>query len=174
MYQWPKVTPVLTDVQTRAREEFMIRWHKVLPKKYGIIERFNHVGAFTEILKPGIRTLEIGAGFGQRISKSKTCHPADLRVANELRSEMAEEIKKRFPKVDVLIGDVQAGLPCESASFDRVLAVHVLEHLPKLPEALVEIRRVLKQDGFFPSRDSVPKAAWPTRSPGTSRRAAYL
>jgi SAM-dependent methyltransferase len=146
-YSWPKQLPVLSDEQKRAREDFMLHWHKVLPGKYGMIERFNHRGAFTEPIQPGTRTLEIGAGIGAHIEFEDLS--LQTYVANELREEMAAEIKKRFPQVEVLIGDVQAGLPCESASFDRVLAVHVLEHLPRLPDALAEIRRVLKSDGFF-------------------------
>src|ERR1043165_2091484 len=127
-YSWPKQLPVLSDEQKRAREDFMLHWHKVLPGKYGMIERFNHRGAFTEPIQPGTRTLEIGAGIGAHIEFEDLS--LQTYVANELREEMAAEIKKRFPQVEVLIGDVQAGLPCESASFDRVLAVHVLEHLP--------------------------------------------
>ena len=147
MFQWPKQTPVLTDAQKRAREDFMHHWHTVLPNKYGRIERFNHQGAFTEPIKPGTRTLEIGAGLGAHIAFEDLSQ--QTYVANELRAEMARDIKVRFPQVEVLVGDVQAGLPCDSASFDRALAVHVLEHLPNLPLALAEIRRVLKPDGFF-------------------------
>src|SRR6185437_8225251 len=33
--------------------------------------------------------------------------------------------------------------------FDRVLAIHVLEHLPKLPAAVDELHRVLKPGGVF-------------------------
>lgn len=147
IYQWPKLTPVLSDEQKRAREDFMLHWHTVLPKKYAMVERFNHRGAFTEPIKPGSRTLEIGAGLGAHIAFEDLSR--QTYVANELRAEMAREIRQRFPQVEVLVGDVQAGLPCDSASFDRALAVHVLEHLPKLPQALAEIRRVLKPDGFF-------------------------
>jgi SAM-dependent methyltransferase len=147
MYQWPKQVPTLTQEQLRAREDFMVQWHKVLPVKYGMIERFNHKGAFTEAIKPGTRTLEIGAGLGAHIEFEDLSR--QTYVANELRAEMAQEIKARFPQVEVLVGDVQAGLPCPPASFDRALAVHVLEHLPKLPDALAEIHRVLKPDGFF-------------------------
>lgn len=146
-YQWPKQLPVLSEEQKRAREDFMVHWLKVLPNRYGLIERFNHQGAFTEPVKPGARTLEIGAGLGAHLEFEDLSRQS--YVANELRPEMAAEIQKRFPQVAVLVGDVQTGLSCESASFDRALAVHVLEHLPRLPDAVAEIRRVLKPDGFF-------------------------
>ena len=37
----------------------------------------------------------------------------------------------------------------EAETFDRVLAVHVLEHLPNLPGCLNELNRVLKPGGIF-------------------------
>jgi SAM-dependent methyltransferase len=147
MYQWPKQLPVLSEEQKRAREDFMLHWHNVLPNRYGLIERFNHQGAFREPVKVGARTLEIGAGFGAHLEFEDLAKQS--YVANELRPEMAAEIRKRFPAVEVLTGDIQTGLPCAAASFDRVIAVHVLEHLPRLPDAVAEIRRLLKPDGLF-------------------------
>jgi ubiquinone/menaquinone biosynthesis C-methylase UbiE len=63
-------------------------------------------------------------------------------VALELRENMAEKIRARFPNVQTSVGDCQERLPFPDAHFDRVLAIHVLEHLPNLPAALREIRRV--------------------------------
>jgi SAM-dependent methyltransferase len=146
-FQWPKVRPTVTDEQRAAAEDFLVHWLEVLPQKYGMMERFNHCGAFTEPVPLGSRTLEIGAGLGAHTAfEDLSCQ---TYVANELRPEMASEIHRRFPNVEVLVGDVQAGLPCPDATFDRVLAVHVLEHLPLLPQAVAEIHRVLKPDGFF-------------------------
>jgi SAM-dependent methyltransferase len=146
LYQWPKECPVLTPEQAEARERFMVRWHEELPK-YGSIERFNHVGAFRQAVPPGCRTLEIGAGLGAHLEFENLA--AQTYTANELRPEMAQRIKDRFPQAQVLVGDVQKGLPVPAASFDRVLAVHVLEHLRDLPKALDEIDRVLAPGGFF-------------------------
>ena len=57
---------------------------------------------------------------------------------------MAARIRERHPGVEVLVGDCQQRLPFDDGSFDRVLAIHVLEHLPNLPAALAEIRRLLQ------------------------------
>jgi SAM-dependent methyltransferase len=147
LYQWPKACPPLTPEQAAAREGFMVKWHEVLPARYGFVERFNHVGAFRQKVPAGCRTLEIGAGLGAHLEFEDLSQQA--YTANELRPEMAQRIKERFPQAQVLVGDVQKGLPAASASFDRVLAVHVLEHLPDLPRALDEIDRVLAPGGFF-------------------------
>ena len=147
MFTWPKQIPELSQAQVHAREDFMVHWHQVLPKKYGMIEKFNHVGAFTHPIEPGTRTLEIGAGLGAHIEFEDLSKQE--YVANELRAEMGKVIQTRFPNVEVIIGDVQDGLSAATHSFDRVLAVHVLEHLPRLPQALREIKRVLKPGGYF-------------------------
>ena len=60
---------------------------------------------------------------------------------------MAAVIAERHPEVEVIVGDAQERMPFDDGSFDRVLAIHVLEHLPNLPAALAEIRRLLKPSG---------------------------
>ena len=46
-----------------------------------------------------------------------------------------------------MVGDVQKSLSFPAHYFDRVIAIHVLEHLPNLPAALKEIHRVLNPSG---------------------------
>lgn len=143
---WPKELPPLTDDQLRIRSEFMARWLEVLPGRYGVIERFNH--GFP-LPPPGWhgRTLEIGAGLGAHL------HYEDLSTqeyfAVELRDELARDIEARFPGVSVAVADCQERLPYEDGSFDRVIAIHVLEHLTDLPAALDEVARVLSPTGTF-------------------------
>ena len=45
--------------------------------------------------------------------------------------------------------DVQRELPFPDGHFDRVLAVQVLEHMPDLPPALDEIKRVMNPGAQF-------------------------
>lgn len=45
----------------------------------------------------------------------------------------------------MIIGDAQ-NLPFKFNYFDRVLAIHILEHLPDLPSAIQEVNRVLKKN----------------------------
>ncbi len=143
---WPKTFPPLTAEQERIRDDFMRHWHEVLPRRYGAIERFNH-GFPATTAAAGIRTLEIGAGLGEHLHH-ETPEPGSY-VAMELREEMGAAIRREHPGVEVVIGDCQQRLPFADDEFDRVLAIHVLEHLTDLPPALDEVERVLRPDGHF-------------------------
>jgi len=138
---------VLTAEQDRIRDDFMAYWHEVLPNRYGVIERFNH-GWPAKTARRGERTLEIGAGLGEHLNTEPEFAREDY-VACELRPEMAAVIAERHPTVEVITADCQQRMPFEDGSFDRALAIHVLEHLPDLPAALAEIHRLLKPTGRF-------------------------
>jgi SAM-dependent methyltransferase len=141
---WPKELPELTAEQERIRDDFMRYWHEVLPGRYSVIERFNH-GYATRSRVAGTKTLEIGAGLGEHLAFERD--QDENYWAVELRGEMAEIIKRKYPRVHTVVGDCQQRLPLQDASFDRALAIHVLEHLPDLPSAVAELRRVLKPEG---------------------------
>jgi len=144
---WPKQTPTLTPDQERIREDFVDYWLSVLPRRYGLIEWINHRLAVPPLSPRGGRTLEVGAGRGAHLAFEDL---ADQDyTALELRPALAVELQSRFPAVRVPCGDVQQRIDAPDASFDRVLAIHVLEHLPDVPAALREIRRVLRPDGVF-------------------------
>lgn len=143
--KWPKRVPALTSEQQRIRDDFMRYWHEVLPRRYVALDHFNHRWPATTA-RCGERTLEIGAGLGDHLEAEPDFAKQDY-VAVELRSEMAASIRKRDARVEVLVADCQQRMPFDDDSFDRVLAIHVLEHLPDLPSALSEIERVLRPTG---------------------------
>jgi len=149
--KWPKVLPPLTPEQQRISNDFMKHWHEVLPRSFGIVERFNH-NFPVRYSKPAFKTtLEIGAGLGEHLNYEKLT-PVQLEnyYALELRENMAAEIRRSFPKVHAITGDCQARLPLADGFFDRVVAVHVLEHLPDLPAAIRESWRLVnKERGQF-------------------------
>jgi SAM-dependent methyltransferase len=65
--------------------------------------------------------LVIGAGSGMGVATAKAFAEAGASV---------------------VLADIQEGLSFPENYFDRVIAVHVLEHLPNLPAAIREIYRV--------------------------------
>ena len=120
-------------------------FHEQQPDDHSRIVRFNHEYA-ARSARPG-RTLDIGAGLGEHL------HYEDLSSqeyhAVELREDMAKAITRDFPSVVTVVADCQQRLPYDDATFDRALAIHVLEHLPNLPAALSEIRRLLRPGGVL-------------------------
>jgi SAM-dependent methyltransferase len=141
--KWPKVLAPLTEEQQRISDDFMKHWHEVLPKRYKFVDDFNHRYPVKHAPNDFVRTLEIGAGLGEHLDYERlSSEQAEQYVALELRPNMAQAIEQRFPNIQVVVGDCQERLPFPADSFDRVIAVHVLEHLPMLPAAISEAFRV--------------------------------
>jgi SAM-dependent methyltransferase len=146
-FVWPKSPPPLTEAQKKAREAYMLLWHQQLSSKYRMIEEFNHGYVAHLPRAQGSMTLEIGAGLGAHLKHEGDDHQ-NYHVL-EFREEFCREIRKRLPESRVQCGDIHDRQPWESATFDRIVAIHVLEHLVDLPKALREIGRLLKPDGVL-------------------------
>lgn len=150
--KWPKEFPTLTDEQVRISDDFMKYWHEVLAgnKQFSTIEKFNHMYPIKHSSSDFISTLEIGAGLGEHLVYERL---TDLQkksyVALELREIMAEKIRERFPDVQVCVSDCQDHLDYPEHHFDRIIAIHVLEHLTNLPGAIKELHRVCNKNGHL-------------------------
>jgi SAM-dependent methyltransferase len=150
--RWPKAFAPLTPEQEAIRDDFVKRALEVLPRRYGAIERFNHeysvrtwADRSSKRTERSTRTLEVGAGLGAHIAFE------DLRVqeyyALEMRENVLSVLKGLYPQVHAVSGSIEERTTFSSGFFDRIVVVHVLEHLCNLPKALDEIRRLLAPDG---------------------------
>ncbi len=147
MSKWPKVLPPLDAEHQRINDDFMRYWHEVFANKLGFADRWNHRYVVRHSPKEFTRTLEIGAGLGEHLAWEKLSPEQESEyVAIELRENMAKEMRARFPRINVILTDVQLGLDFPDNHFDRVVAVHVLEHLPNLPAAIREMYRISTPD----------------------------
>ncbi len=153
MQKWPKTFPPLTTEQVAISNDFMKHWHEVLASKsrYGLLEKFNHGYAVKHAPKQFTTTLEIGAGLGEHLNYEKlSTEQKKHYVALEMRENMAEQIRQKHPEIQAHVGDCQKALPYADGYFDRILAIHVLEHLPNLPESVKEMYRLCNKDaGVF-------------------------
>lgn len=141
--KWPKVLPPLTAEQERISNEFMRAWLEELPQRYSIVEKFNHGYPIAASDFPFVSTLEIGAGLGEHL-RYETLSPGQLRnyTAVDLRANIIEALRSAFPQIRALQADCQQPMEIAGGSIDRILAIHVLEHLPNLPAAIDELHRV--------------------------------
>lgn len=141
---WPKLLPPLTAEQQRIADDFMEHWHTVLPARYGIVERFNHgyIRAYPHVFD---YTLEIGAGRGAHRQYELPLLPGCRYLSTDIRPNML-----RHAKGETLVADGQQRMPYPDGTFDRIIAIHVLEHLPNLPACIAEMRRLIDaKNGVF-------------------------
>ena len=121
----------------------MHHWHEVLPRKYSVVDRFGHDYVARTAPPNFRRTLEIGIGIGEHLAYERL---SPEQMSNyyglDIRSNMVETLQRAYPAVHALVGDCQQRQPFPDGYFDRIIAVHVLEHLPNLPAALRELKRL--------------------------------
>lgn len=91
-------------------------------------------------IRPGDRVLEVGCGQGH-LTRAVAERGVDVTGvdANPRASEVAENGLVRHMRAEALEFD--------DATFDFILSVHAIEHIPELEKAIVEMVRVLKPVG---------------------------
>ena len=149
--KWPKKFAPLSPEKEKINHDFVLYWHEVLPKKYGIIDEFNHNYVVKAAPKNFLRTLEIGAGTGEHLKYEKLSQAQkDNYHAVDIRDNMVNEFNIHNPGIHAIVADCQKKMDFYDSYFDRILAIHVLEHLPDLPSAIREMHRLCDKDkGVF-------------------------
>lgn len=99
-----------------------------------------------------LRVLDCGVGTGGfSLALAEAWGQPVVLTAVDISPAMLAAADARLRRAEITARIVQAGvgaLPFFDASFDLVIAAHVLEHLPEPVAALAEIRRVLRPGGW--------------------------
>ena len=111
-----------------------------LPKEYH---------SLAEYVKNGDKVLDIGCGNGRFLY---ALYNKDVDYCGiDASEEMIELAKFKFPKAGFLRADA-LDLPFENNSFDKIISMAVLHHIPcgdLRSDFMREARRVLKKDGLL-------------------------
>jgi len=144
--KWPKTVPPLTPAQLAAREAWYVIWLERY-HNHSVLDRFNTGFPASLPLPANCRTLNIGPGIDQKLGTEEIGRQ-EYHVL-ELREEFCKRLTELLPADRVHLGNIEQRQAFPDGSFDRVIAIHVLEHLPNLPAALDEISRLLTPDGVL-------------------------
>jgi glycogen synthase len=92
---------------------------------------------------PRLRILDVGGGYGRLAGPLSARHDV---VLSDVSPDMIEEALRRWPSLEVVRADARS-LPFEDESFDLVLAIDLVTHLPGLQEGINELARVVRPGG---------------------------
>jgi SAM-dependent methyltransferase len=99
------------------------------------------LGLLRAELRPGDRVLDFGCGAGRFLKE------LDGAVGVEIAEEAAQRARANVPGADVRLLAPDGSLPLGHGEIDLVWCSEVLEHIPDVGHALLEVRRVLKPGG---------------------------
>jgi ubiquinone/menaquinone biosynthesis C-methylase UbiE len=100
-------------------------------------------------LDAGSQLLELGCGPGGLWRSNRERIPASWQITlTDFSPGMLQQARQRLgeERFAYAVADAQS-LPFAEASFGAVIANHMLYHIPDLPRALGEVRRVLRPSG---------------------------
>ena len=105
--------------------------------------------------EPRLRVLDVGGGYGRVAAPLAERHEVTLVDISE---EMLAEARERCPPEVQLVQADARELPFPDASFDLVLGLDLLAHLPDTAQALRELTRVARVGGrvVFDTTNAVP------------------
>ena len=110
-------------------------------------------------IPPGADVLEVGCGQGHL---TKALAERGINVVGTDANPQAEEVAAT-PLVRCMRAE---SLDFDDESFDYVVSVHAIEHIPQLPDAMAEITRVLRPGGkaifIYPAEPVMGLYAIPT------------
>jgi ubiquinone/menaquinone biosynthesis C-methylase UbiE len=138
--QYPNASNLNDRIQIHARFSTNgYGWHEWIFDQLNLPER--------------ARVLELGCGPGRLWLANLARIPSDWDITlSDFSPGMLDEARRNLARSGrpfaFEVVDAQA-IPFADASFDAVIANHMLYHVPDRPRALAEIRRVLRPGGRF-------------------------
>ncbi len=156
------------DARAKSASMRMVKWtgksEEFIHPKHLVDDPSHHW--YAGYVRPGDVVLDVGCGNGAHTGSVASHHAQAVGFdvdTQQLRIGAREAKRRRQANVYLLVCSAQQSFPFLDSCCDRVLFLDVIEHLDDRDLALLEIRRVLKEDGLLllsaPNRDTSWKRA---------------
>ncbi len=105
--------------------------------------------------KPGMVVVEIGCGSGLfTVAVAKALQPDGIVYAVDIQEGMLERLRQRMKAEEVenikpILADAEGHIPLDDGIADALFSVAVLPEIPNPVAALVQFKRLLKDDGVW-------------------------
>src|SRR4051794_16039448 len=96
------------------------------------------------------RVVDVGCGRGQYLARLASEGRGRSLVGVDLSTGMLASVRRRWPDevaAPALVNADAERLPMRDAVADVALAMHMLYHVPDIPRAIAELRRVVRPGG---------------------------
>jgi SAM-dependent methyltransferase len=154
----PTTPREIHDVNVRYHDAAASSYDHKWGVDYGDVGRAQVLGKVRKLLGPELgppapfeRSLEIGAGTGYFTLHLLAAGVVRDAVATDISPGMIEVLEANAQRMGLDVETAACAaeeLPFDDASFDLVLGHAVLHHIPDLPRAFAEMRRVLRRGGI--------------------------
>jgi ubiquinone/menaquinone biosynthesis C-methylase UbiE len=105
---------------------------------------------------------------GMEIVEAKAIQPAGLVFAVDIQQGMLDKLKVRMDQEGVeniipVLADAEGHIPLDDGVADAVFSVTVLPEIPDPQKALLQVKRILKDDGIFVNAEFLLDPDFPLR-----------
>jgi len=92
--------------------------------------------------------IDLGTADARMLDSIQKRYPQARCVGIEYSPDLVELAKARFPRLEIIQGDVHE-VDFPDSSFDIAVATAVIEHISDIDRFMLEIKRILKPCGIF-------------------------
>lgn len=120
-------------------------------------------------VKPGMNVVEFGCGSGfYTVAVAKAIQPDGMVYAVDIQEGMLDKLRSRMEREGVenitpVLADAEGHIPLEDGFADAVFSVTVLPEIPDPPKALLQVKRLLQDDGVFVNAEFLLDPDFPLR-----------